>query len=101
MKMKKMSNDCTVDWKKLPDDVIDRIMTQYKNKLRERMRNLSFYEDRRTFCEVCEKKKIHVLWFRHPFHHQRIPGGYSYKLYSACRKCIHVVPRNHPGNCGS
>ena len=37
----------------------------------------------RTFCEVCDKKKVSTIWYQKPFKH---PID-NRNLYSACKEC--------------
>ena len=87
-----------MDWGNLPDDLIEKIMSNYKDGLQERisMRRPPKVDwcsgNTRSYCEVCDRKKKNVLWFRKRFwfvgnfHHN---GNW---LYSACPSCRHNVP---------
>jgi hypothetical protein len=72
-------------WSDLPEELAQLILNHYKADLRRRMRMrpvIEFYGTGKTFCEMCDKKKQRVAWFRHAVLHD------GRNVYSACPRCM-------------
>ena len=78
-------------WTALPDELICMVMGHYKIGLRERMALRQpvplYFGTGKTYCEVCNRKKKKVAWFRNSFQY----NGHS--VYSACPSCMSRIVR--------
>ena len=88
-------------WTELPEELLLLIMCHYRRGIEERIAMrppvVMYYGSGKTFCEVCDRKKKNVAWFRNSFLITRNFSGTlaEYAGYSACPACFHVVPPGH------